>query len=994
MTNSSYYVAMIYSFSSYLYKDEAEVVQELLQVLDWPGDISQSVGMNAQKLVENVRLRKDKGGQLEAFLQDFSLNTEEGLAMMCLAEALLRIPDAATANALIRDKVVATEWLQKQDNASWLSRATALGMVATRATLDSIFSRLGEPIIREAMIKAMQIMGQQFVLGTSIEDAMEHGQEWETQGYKLSYDMLGEGARDAKTAEAYFEAYVYSIQSVSASNGCDVHENPSISVKLSALHPRYTYSQKERCVPLIVDKLLVLCRLAAESNMRLTVDAEEANRLDISVEIIEAILRDSVCESWNGFGLAIQAYQKRALPLIHYISDIAKDLNRQIHIRLVKGAYWDSEIKHAQMHGFSDYPVFTCKRNTDLSYLACAQAMFDYSDTVYPMFATHNAHTLCAVQAISGDNPYEFQRLHGMGEGLYVSFMNDNPGVKVSIYAPVGPHKDLLPYLVRRLLENGANSSFVNKILDEDVPAELLVRDPVQSIEDAGSYRHSAIPVPAYIFGELRTNSAGYDLDDPHSTDALLGYIDSFNLLGDIGQNTDLDVKNLFEKADNSFVTWEQVGVEQRSDILDSIADSYEANAFELIAILVHEAGKTIADACDELREAVDFCRYYAAQARSAFHDEGIVMPGYTGELNRLTLHGRGTFVCIAPWNFPFAIFTGQIVAALVAGNCVVAKPAPQTPYIAKRAVEIMHSAGIPADVLHLMIGDGALGGVMVSQKSVAGVAFTGSTATAKLIQKSLAEHNPAIVPLIAETGGQNAMIIDSSALLERAVDDVIHSAFGSAGQRCSALRIVFVQDDIADSFIHLLSGAMDELIVGDPSDLATDIGPIIDVEAKLRLDEHVQYILQHGSLIKRTECGKGECLFAPIAVEIQDVSVLEEEVFGPVLHVVRYKSEDLDCVIEKINSTGFGLTFGLHSRIEVRSEQFAGRVRAGNLYVNRTITGAVVGVQPFGGMGLSGTGPKAGGPYYLKAFAQEKLLCVDTTASGGNASLVSLTDE
>lgn len=988
-------MGMIYSFSSYLYKDENEVVRELLDALDWSDDVSSSVHVQAQRLVEDVRSRKDKGGQLEAFLQEFSLNTEEGLAMMCLAEALLRIPDTATANALIRDKVVATEWLQKQDGASWLSRAAGLGMVATRATLDSVFARLGEPIIREAMIKAMQIMGQQFVLGTSIEDAMKHGGEWEEQGYGLSYDMLGEGARDAKTAEAYFEAYVYSIQSISANNGQNIHNNPSISVKLSALHPRYACSQKNRCVPQIIKKLLTLCRLAADSNMRLTVDAEEANRLDLSVEIVDTVLRDSVCEKWDGFGLAVQAYQKRALPLIHCISDVAQDLDRQIHIRLVKGAYWDSEIKHAQMHGFDDYPVFTCKRNTDLSYLACAQAMFARSDTVYPMFATHNAHTLCAVQALAGGNRHEFQRLHGMGEGLYASFMSEGIEVKASIYAPVGPHKDLLPYLVRRLLENGANSSFVNQVLDEEVSATILVRDPVIAVREAEGHRHKSIALPSDLFGDERQNSQGYDLDAPDSTSDLLAYVQSYNLSANISQNTENHVKNTFEKASQAFISWQRMDVAQRSDILERVADLYEKHAFELIAILVHEAGKTLQDACDELREAIDFCRYYAAQAREEFNQEGILMPGYTGEMNRLTLHGRGTFVCIAPWNFPLAIFTGQIVAALAAGNCVVAKPASQTPYIAKLAVELMHSAGIPEDVLHLMIGDGSLGDFMVSQENVAGVAFTGSTTTAKIIQKSLAEHNPAIVPFIAETGGQNAMIIDSSALLERAVDDVIHSAFGSAGQRCSALRIAYVQDDVADVFIDLLSGAMDELVVGDPVDLATDVGPIIDFDAKTNLDAHVDYILEHGSLIKRAQIyGDDARLFAPIALEIEDVSVLKEEVFGPVLHVIRYKAEALDAVIDEINSTGFGLTFGLHSRIENRSEDLAARVRAGNLYVNRTITGAVVGVQPFGGMGLSGTGPKAGGPYYLKAFAQEKLLCVDTTASGGNASLVSLTDD
>lgn len=985
---------MIYPFSSYLYKDETEVVQELLDSLDWSGEVSQSVCAKAATLVEDVRAQKKKGGQLEAFLQEFSLNTEEGLAMMSLAEALLRIPDAATANALIKDKVAATRWLQKQDHGSLLSRAAAFGLKATRATLDSVFSRLGEPVIREAMVQAMQIMGKQFVLGSTIDGAFERGKTWQAQGYGLSYDMLGEGARDAHTAQSYFDAYAHAITFLSANNGQDVHENSSISVKLSALHPRYTYAQKERCVPDITRQLLALCRLAVDSNMRLTVDAEEVARLDISVQIIENILRDPVCENWDGFGLAVQAYQKRALPLIAYLGDVALDLNRHIHMRLVKGAYWDSEIKHAQMHGFVDYPVFTCKRNTDLSYLACAQRMFSYSDCVYPMFATHNAHTLYAVQALAGDKRYEYQRLHGMGEGLYARLMEQNPHVKASIYAPVGPHKDLLPYLVRRLLENGANSSFVNQILDRDVPAQDLVGDPVMRVRAAQLHRHSSIALPADIFGEVRQNSRGYDLDDPESTGDLIAYIDRYILLDINGQNTENDIKNARIRAKSAFKPWSESDVQQRANVLDEVADSFEVNAYELIAILVKEAGKTLPDACDELREAVDFCRYYAARARQDFHEDGILMPGYTGELNRLTLHGRGTFVCISPWNFPLAIFTGQVVAALVAGNCVLAKPASQTPYIAQRAVEIMHAAGVPRDVLHLIIGNGALGGYMVSQVDVAGVAFTGSTATAKIIQKSLAEHNPSIVPFIAETGGQNAMIVDSSALLERVVDDVIHSAFGSAGQRCSALRVLYVQDDIAEAFVKLLAGAMDEVVVGDPSSLSTDVGYIIDAQAKNALDEHVSYILGHGKLIKRVESDEHPRLFAPIAVEIDDISVLKGEVFGPVLHVVRFKASELDRIVDEINATGFGLTFGLQSRIDARHKDLAGRVRAGNIYVNRGMTGAVVGVQPFGGMGLSGTGPKAGGPHYLKAFAQEKLVCTDTTASGGNASLVSLTDD
>ncbi len=986
---------MIYPFSPYLYKNEDEVVQELLGRLDWPDGVSCDVGAQAKHLVEAVRGRKDRGGQLESFLQEFSLKTEEGLAMMCLAEALLRIPDAATANALIRDKVAAAQWLQNQDKAvGWLSKAAALGMAATHATLDSIFARLGEPIIREAMIRAMQIMGRQFVLGTSIEDALMQAEPWEAWGYSMSYDMLGEGAREAKAAQDYFAGYAHAIDKISAIKGQKTSGMASISVKLSALHPRFVYAQKERCIPEITEKLLSLCQRAARSDIRLTVDAEEANRLDLTVQIFENILRDPVCKTWDGFGFAVQAYQKRAFPLIDYIGALVKDLNRHIHIRLVKGAYWDSEIKHAQMRGFSEYPVFTCKRNTDLSYLACAQSMFSHSDYVYPMFATHNAHTLCAVQALANGKIFELQRLHGMGEGLYASFMAENPDSKVSIYAPVGPHRDLLPYLVRRLLENGANSSFVNQMLDENLDAVRLVRDPVQAVRHAETYRHGAIPLPSDLFLPERKNSKGYDLDDPHSTAALVSYVKDYKFSAYKECASEGDIQPVFERAVSAFDLWDRWGVRERCDILDRIADLYEERFDELIAILVYEAGKTIPDACDELREAVDFCRYYAARARYDFDSDGILMPGYTGESNRLTLHGRGVFVCIAPWNFPLAIFTGQIVAALVAGNTVLAKPASQTPSIAQYAVDLMYKAGVPRDVLHLMVGDGVFGGKIVAHKSVAGVAFTGSTATAKIIQKSLAEHNPEIVPFIAETGGQNAMIIDSSALLEQAVDDVIHSAFGSAGQRCSALRVLFVQNEIADSFIILLSGAMDELRVDNLVDLSADIGCVIDGDARKALDRHVDYISRYGHVIKRVSCMNYPLLFAPIAVEIDDANVLQEEVFGPILHVVRYKSSELDDVIDQINASGYGLTFGLHSRIGHRQKDLAKRVRVGNFYVNRSITGAVVGVQPFGGAGLSGTGPKAGGPYYLHAFAQEKLTSIDTTASGGNVSLVSLTDD
>ena len=969
-------------------------------MLAWRDDTATMVHSDAVSLVEAVRAQKGRGGQLEAFLQEFSLNTEEGLAMMCLAEALLRIPDAKTANALIKDKVIAARWLQKQGDSAkgWMTKAAGLGMSAARKTLDSALSRLGEPVIREAMIRAMQMMGKHFVLGTSIEDALSHARMWERQGCRMSYDMLGEGARDYKTAEHYFDAYSAAIDAISSNkNGA------GISVKLSALHPRYTYSQKERCIPEITEKLKALAKQAATYDMPLTVDAEEANRLDMSIDIIENILADKKFDGWDGFGLAVQAYQKRSLPLIDYLAERTYACARKLQVRLVKGAYWDSEIKHAQMGGFGEYPVFTRKNNTDLSYLACAQALLKNADRLYPMFATHNAHTIAAVRHMADGKAFEFQRLHGMGESLYAHIMQ-NSDVKVSIYAPVGPHKDLLPYLVRRLLENGANSSFVNQLLDNNITASDIVRDPVEETRTHQNHRHPSIPLPKDIFGEARRNSKGVDFDDPVSSQDIVDYIASYKspmqacsiMEGKKFEEIDKRfIDRAFQNAQDGFRKWNAKHVQHRNAIILHFSDLLEENLSELSAILAHEGGKTIIDAHNEIREAVDFCRYYAYRAEQDFDPDGVLMPGYTGETNRLTLQGRGVFVCISPWNFPLAIFTGQIIAALAAGNAVIAKPASQTRYIAMRCVELMHEAGIPHDVLSLLLGNGAFGSKILVHKNVAGVAFTGSTATAKHIQKTIADHNDAIIPLIAETGGQNAMIVDSSALPEQVVDDVIASAFGSAGQRCSALRVLYVQNDIADNIITLLKGAMRTLNISDPAYLSTDVGYIIDENAKSALDRHLSYISQHGTLIARVEIDQNIAdnsrLFAPVAYEIPNINVLQEEVFGPVLHVIRYDATELNNIIAQINETGYGLTCGIHSRIQTQSNKISSAVNAGNIYVNRSMTGAVVGVQPFGGMGLSGTGPKAGGPHYLRAFAVEKVITTDTTASGGNASLVSL---
>ncbi len=1001
---------MLYPFSKYLYQDEDQAVKALLDRLYWPDGLLEKVRRDASALVTQVRSVKGGRGQIEKFFQEFSLNTEEGLAMMCLAEALLRIPDAPTANELIKDKLVAANWLQKQGAGpkDWMTKVAGFGMALSRKTLDSSLSKIGQPIIREAMIRAMQVMGKQFVLGTSIEDAIVNSDAWTGQGYRVSYDMLGEGARDVSTAERYFEAYSNAIDVVSAKNGRDVLGNAGVSVKLSALHPRYTYSQKERCIPEIIEKLKALCVKAASSNMPLTIDAEEVHRLDLSIEIFDALLHDPDLEGWDGLGLAVQAYQKRAVYLIEYIADRARTENRKVQIRLVKGAYWDTEIKKAQIEGMAEYPVFTRKCNTDLSYLVCAQEMLANSDVIYPMFATHNVHTIAAIRNMAKEKgvDYEFQRLHGMGEGIYAQIISD-ADVKVSVYAPVGPHKDLLPYLVRRLLENGANSSFVNKLLDEAVDVQDLVRDPVAIVRSYDRYRHSKIDLPRNIFGHNRLNSIGIDLDDHREAERLSDFVRDYNFNAPLRSfvsgkafkevdNTHID--RAFAVSQKGFISWSNLDVEKRAEIIERCGTMLERKMDEFIAVLVLEAGKTYADARDEVREAVDFCRYYSQCARKDFAADGVLLQGYTGESNRLTLHGRGTFVCISPWNFPLAIFTGQIVAALLAGNAVISKPASQTRYVASYMVDLMYKAGVPKDVLHLLLGDGVYGGRIVADKRVGGVVFTGSTVTAKRIQAALNENNDAIVPFIAETGGQNAMIVDSSALPEQVVDDVIHSAFGSAGQRCSALRVLYVQEDIADNVIEILKGAIEVLHVGDPVELSADIGYIIDGEAKENLDNHITYIEKHGKFIARailddnlSDVGR---MFAPHAYEIDDISVLKEEVFGPVLHVIRFKGAELGDVIEKVNSTGYGLTFGLHSRIQSRHEKISGLVNAGNVYVNRSMTGAIVGVQPFGGMGLSGTGPKAGGPHYLRAFAVEKHVSVDTTASGGNATLVSLEDE
>ena len=981
------------SLSPLLYADEKQCVEALLNDLPWDAARSQRVHASAKNIVERVRGTKRKMGELESFLREYGLDTEEGLALMTLAEALLRIPDAQTAHALIRDKMKAADWLAAQgDTKDLMMKAAGFGLSLTRKTLDSALSRLGEPVIRKAIVEALKMLGKQFVLGRTIEEAIKNAHAYEKKGYRLSYDMLGEGARTAEDAERYFQSYVEALRIV----GKHTHQGmkSGISVKLSALHPRYSVAQADRCLPVMIERLRDLALLAANHDIPMTVDAEEVDRLEISLDIIEAVAAEKALNGWEGFGLAVQAYQKRCPLVIDRVIDIAEKTNRKLQVRLVKGAYWDTEVKRAQVMGLNEYPVFTRKVNTDLSYIANSRKLLERRDVLYPMLATHNAHSVAAVMELAGNNRggFEFQRLHGMGESLHDLVLADGMA-GVAVYAPCGSHEDLLPYLVRRLLENGANSNFVNQMMDERIPADKVVTDPVLMAQNDNLKRHKHIPLPANIYGPARVNSAGIDLSEPTMRKPLLEKINAFDINSIIPTSINVDVA--MTKAKAGFATWSKSPAETRAAALEKFAGLMEQHMPQLMALCTREAGKTLDDGVAEVREAVDFCRYYAQRGRVDFSEKGERLPGPTGESNVITLQGRGTFVCISPWNFPLAIFVGQITAALMAGNTVVAKPAEQTPKIASYAVQLMHQAGIPQDAMILVQGDGKIGAELVAHKDVAGVAFTGSTEVARLINRTLAAKDGPIVPLIAETGGQNAMIIDSSALPEQIVDDALISAFGSAGQRCSALRVLYVQDDVADKIINMLKGAMKERRIGEPIEYSSDIGPVIDAEAHGNLTAHRKKLDQIGKLI--AECPLDPALtqkgfyFAPVAYEISSIKQLEREVFGPILHVIRYKASELQQVIDDVNSTGYGLTFGLHTRIGTTIKNVTGAVNAGNIYVNRTMIGAVVGVQPFGGNGISGTGPKAGGPHYLPRFATEKVISIDTTRQGGNATLVSL---
>ncbi len=974
---------------------EPEVLAPLLARAKLSEAQRQGVVARASGLLADLRAAQSTGW-VNQFLQEYRLNTSEGVALLSLAEAFLRVPDPETADALIADKLGDADWkAHAGKSASGLVNVGTWGLVIGRAlvsekeeagVLRRLISRAGEPFVRQAVGAAMKMMGEIFVMGRTIDEAAKRMAKPENKGFTASFDMLGEAARTYPDGQRYLKSYADAIASV----GANPAAGHSISVKLSALHPRYEVVHWERCVPALIEMLEGLAVQAANAGIALTVDAEESERLEMSLSIIEAVATLPALKGWDGFGMAVQAYGKRARSVIGWADELGARTGRRIAARLVKGAYWDSEIKRTQEAGLSDYPLFTRKAATDVSYMAVARDMLD-AKHIYPAFATHNALTVATIlEWAENARDFEFQRLHGMGEGLYERLVRDE-GYHCRIYAPVGGHRDLLAYLVRRLLENGANSSFVHQLADENLSDADLLADPVAKIAAVGGARHPSIPLPADLFGERR-NSTGLDLQDRSILAETVQSLWSFGALGEqkdgFTQSTK-GPKEAVSSATKGFNGWSASSLEGRCAALERLADLLEAKRAELMAILVDEAKKTLPDALGEVREAVDFCRYYAAQARTGL--QPIELPGPTGERNVLRIEGRGVWACIAPWNFPLAIFLGQVAAALVTGNTVVAKPAPQTPRIATRAVSLAHEAGIPEDALVLLTGGPDVGAELVADPRVVGVAFTGSTATAKRIARSLLDDDARpIVPLIAETGGINAMIVDSTALTEQVVQDVVTSAFRSAGQRCSALRLLLVQEDVAERTLEMLAGAMDTLIVGDPSDPATDVGPVIDAAAYDRLMAYRES--KRADWVHNVE-GEGDLIVPPTIIRLAALDDLTQEWFGPILHVATWKAGALEATIAAINAKGFGLTMGLHSRIARNAETVEALARVGNLYVNRSMIGAIVGSQPFGGEGLSGTGPKAGGPHYLHRFTAERVTSTDTTSAGGNATLLSLDD-
>ena len=1009
--------------------DDGAIAARLLATANLSAEQDLRIDRTATRLIDAIRANDDRLGGVEDMLREFALSTKEGLALMVLAEALLRVPDAKTADRFIEDKLGEGDFVHHETKSSAFlvnASAWALGMSARviqpgetpQGTIGRLAKRLGVPAVRAATRQAMRLMGSHFVLGETIEAALARAEPHSKAAARYSFDMLGEGARTAADATRYFNSYASAIEAIGrAANNRPLPDRPGISVKLSALHPRFEALGRQRVMTELVPRLIDLARRARAHDLNFTVDAEEADRLELSLEVIAAAFSDASLKGWDGFGLAIQAYQKRASEVIDYIDALARALNRRMMVRLVKGAYWDTEIKRAQERGLDGYPVFSRKAMTDLNYIACARQLLALRPRIFPQFATHNALTVATVLELAGsESGFEFQRLHGMGEALYAQLSKDHPKLAHRTYAPVGSHRDLLAYLVRRLLENGANSSFVALAADDTVPVATLLRRPADIIGSAENARHPNIRAPRDLYQPHRKNSRGIEFGEHRTLDQLLAAIsaettpvaaapvingqtgagaarpivspiDQATSVGSVVDATPEDVNAAIKAACEGFKDWSRTPAETRATILERAADLLERRAAHFIALLQREGGKTLDDALSEVREAVDFCRYYAAQGRELFGADQI-MPGPTGESNVLRLRGRGVFIAISPWNFPLAIFLGQVTAALMAGNAVVAKPAEQTPLIAAEAIWLLHEAGVPASALHLVPGDGRIGAALTAHPDVAGVVFTGSTEVARSINRALAAKDGPIVPLIAETGGINAMIVDATALPEQVADDVVTSAFRSAGQRCSALRLLFVQDDVADRMIEMIAGAARELRIGDVSDPAIQVGPVIDAEAKQRLEAHIARMKQEARVHFAGVAPSGQYV-APHIFELSDAEELTQEIFGPVLHVVRYGAEQLDRVLHSIERSGYGLTLGIHSRIDDTIEAVADRLSTGNIYVNRNMIGAVVGVQPFGGHGLSGTGPKAGGPHYLARFATEQTITINTSAAGGNAALM-----
>jgi len=998
--------------------DESVAVEHILPLAAVNDDAASRAWEKARKISLKIRRDESGNGAVDALLAEYTLSSEEGVVLMCLAEALLRVPDKRTQDALIGDKISKGQWSKHIGSSdSLFVNASSWGLIVTGTMVDyaderekdsfgllkKVIGRLGEPVIRKAMNYAMKIMGEQFVMGETIQAATEYAATIERKNFEYSYDMLGEGARTMSDADKYFKAYQVGIDAIGAvaraSGKNDPRRVPGISVKLSAIHPRHEFAQKERIMTEAVPKLKALCLQAKSYNIGLTIDAEESERLDISLDIIEAVFSDDELAGWNGFSMALQAYQKRAIFIVDWLRELTLRVDRKMMVRLVKGAYWDTQIKISQKGGYKHFPVFTRKASTDVSYLACAKKLLEYRDTIYPQFATHNAYTVTTILELAGNDKtsFEFQCLYGMGGSLYEQIVK-NENIQCRVYAPVGPHKELLAYLVRRLLENGANSSFVNAIIDESQPVESLLVDPVKKMQRLKDKYNGQITKPIALYhdehGVGRDNSKGLDLTDSNTVRSLKKSLDQWNqdnlfsendmpegsiairnpakhseIIGFQRHHSKNEMLAMIETAQHAFASWSQTPVSERAALLCRIADVLEHHMDELIALCIKEAGKTTQDGIDEVREAVDFCRYYAHQAIELAQDD--------------RLEARGVVLCISPWNFPLAIFIGQVAAAIATGNTVLAKPAEQTSLIALRAIELMTSVGLPHGVVQAVIAQGSdVGTIIIPNARIQTVMFTGSIKTATIISQTLADRGGDQVPFIAETGGQNCMIVDSTALPEQVVDDVISSGFQSAGQRCSALRVLFLQEDIADNVITMLKGALAELHVGNPEKLRTDVGPVIDQKALDSLNAHSDYMKTHGQLLYQCAISdeitneiaeKEHFFFAPRLYEIENISALKQEVFGPCVHIVRFKGDEIEKAIDDINGTGFGLTMGIHTRIEQRAINLAKLSRAGNVYINRNIIGAIVGVQPFGGRGLSGTGPKAGGPYYLPRLVKEK---------------------